>query len=177
MTTALEVGEGVASLPDRSLPSGKTRYPLYRMLGGPQGRSGQVLKISPPPGFDPRTVQLVASRYTDYATRPTFYVILSGKYLTVLSNVTFCYQKGDYVVGLLVNRDGPGKENGCSCFVVVLQASYKSNSSCSCPVTVFCSARTIYCGLQFCMPTLKCHRVSCWGTPGVCLCICRGSVA
>jgi len=24
-----------------------------------------------PPGFDPRTVQLVASRYTDYATRPT----------------------------------------------------------------------------------------------------------
>jgi hypothetical protein len=24
-------------------------------------------KISPPPGFDPRTVQLVASRYTDYA--------------------------------------------------------------------------------------------------------------
>jgi hypothetical protein len=24
-------------------------------------------KISPPPGFDPRTVQPVASRYTDYA--------------------------------------------------------------------------------------------------------------
>ena len=24
-----------------------------------------------PPGFDPRTVQPVASRYTDYATRPT----------------------------------------------------------------------------------------------------------
>ena len=32
----------------------------------------QVRKISPPPGFDPRTVQPVASRYTDYATRPTF---------------------------------------------------------------------------------------------------------
>jgi hypothetical protein len=26
---------------------------------------------SPPPGFDPRTVQPVASRYTDYVTRPT----------------------------------------------------------------------------------------------------------
>ena len=26
----------------------KTRYPLYRRLGGPQGRSGQVRKISPP---------------------------------------------------------------------------------------------------------------------------------
>ena len=52
-------------------PPGKTRYPLYRRLGGPQGRSGQVRKISlPPPGFDPRTVQPVASRYTEYATRP-----------------------------------------------------------------------------------------------------------
>ena len=50
---------------------GKTRYPLYRRLGGPHGRSGQVRKISPPTGFDPRTVQPVASRYTDYATRPT----------------------------------------------------------------------------------------------------------
>ena len=34
---------------------------------GPQGRSGRVRKISPPPGFDPRTVQPVASRYTDCA--------------------------------------------------------------------------------------------------------------
>jgi hypothetical protein len=40
-------------------------------MGGPQDRSGQVRKISLPPGFDPRTVQAVASRYTDYATRPT----------------------------------------------------------------------------------------------------------
>jgi hypothetical protein len=57
--------------PGRSLPPGKTRYPLYRRLDGLQGRSGQVRKISPQPGFDPRTVQPVASRYTDYATRPT----------------------------------------------------------------------------------------------------------
>jgi hypothetical protein len=48
-----------------SLPTGKTRYPLYRRLGGPQGRSGLMRNISPPPGFDPRTVQPVASRYTD----------------------------------------------------------------------------------------------------------------
>jgi len=46
---------------------GKTRYPLYRRMGGSQGRSGRVRKISPPPGFDPRTVQPVASRYTDWA--------------------------------------------------------------------------------------------------------------
>ena len=40
-----------------ALPPGKTRYLLYRRLGGPQGQSGQVRKISHPPGFDPRTVQ------------------------------------------------------------------------------------------------------------------------
>src|SRR5215468_8162126 len=50
-----------------ALPPEKTRYPLYRRLGGPQGRPGRVRKIAPPPGFDPRTVQPVVSRYT----RPT----------------------------------------------------------------------------------------------------------
>jgi hypothetical protein len=43
----------------------ETLYPLYRRLGGPQGRSGRVWKISTPQGFDSRTVQPVASRYTD----------------------------------------------------------------------------------------------------------------
>ena len=43
------------------LTMGKTRYPLYRRLGGPQDRSGRVREISPPPGFDPRTVHPVAS--------------------------------------------------------------------------------------------------------------------
>jgi hypothetical protein len=70
MTTALEGGKRSASRPGRSLPPAKTRYLLYRRLGGHQGRSGQVWKILPPPGFDPLTVQPVASRYTDYATRP-----------------------------------------------------------------------------------------------------------
>ena len=51
MTTALEGGERSASRPGRTLPPGKTRYPLYRRLGGPQGRSGQVRKISPPSGI------------------------------------------------------------------------------------------------------------------------------
>jgi hypothetical protein len=72
MTSALEGGEWTASRPGRNLPPGKTRYPLHRRLGGPQGRSGQVRKISLPPGFDPRTVQSVGSRYTDWATRPTY---------------------------------------------------------------------------------------------------------
>ena len=54
-----------------ALPPGKNRYPLYRRMGGPQARSGRVRKISPPLGFDPRTVQPVASRYTDWAIPPT----------------------------------------------------------------------------------------------------------
>jgi hypothetical protein len=40
---------------------------MYRRIGEPQGRSGWVWKISPPPGFDPRTVQPIANRYTDCA--------------------------------------------------------------------------------------------------------------
>jgi hypothetical protein len=48
-----------------SLSPGKTRYPSYRRLGGPQSRSGQVQKILPPPEFDPQTVRPVASHYTD----------------------------------------------------------------------------------------------------------------
>ena len=51
MTMALEGGEGSAPRPGRSLPPGKTQYPLYRRLGGPQGWSGQVRKISPPTGI------------------------------------------------------------------------------------------------------------------------------
>jgi hypothetical protein len=51
MTTSLEGVEGSASRPGRSLPQGKTRYPLYRRLGGPQGRSAQVRKILSPTGI------------------------------------------------------------------------------------------------------------------------------
>jgi len=73
MTMALEGGEGSASRLVLSLSPAKTRYPLYRRLGGPQVLSGQVRKISPSPEFDPRTVQPVTSRYTECATRPTNY--------------------------------------------------------------------------------------------------------
>jgi hypothetical protein len=61
----------VSTTPRPLFPPGKTRYPLYRRLGGPQDWPGRVRKIAPPPGYDPRTVQSVASRYTDWTTRPT----------------------------------------------------------------------------------------------------------
>jgi hypothetical protein len=76
LTSALD-GVGWSALrPGRFTPGKETRYPLYRRLGGPQGRSGQVRKISPPPGFDPRTFQPVDSRYTDWAI--PVHLILEG---------------------------------------------------------------------------------------------------
>jgi hypothetical protein len=64
LTSMLDGVGGQRNAP-AALPPGKTRYSLYRGLGGLQGRCGRARKISPPPGFDPRTAQLVASRYTD----------------------------------------------------------------------------------------------------------------
>jgi rRNA maturation protein Nop10 len=65
LTSALDGGGWSTPRPGRLTPGKETRYALYRRLGGPQGRSGRVRKISTPPGFDPRTVQPVASRYND----------------------------------------------------------------------------------------------------------------
>ena len=49
-TSALDGIGGQRHAPTALLP-GKTRYPLYRRLGGPQGRSGRAQKISPPTGI------------------------------------------------------------------------------------------------------------------------------
>ena len=47
MTAALEGGEWSAACPSRILPPGKTRYPFYRRLGGPQDWSGWAEKSLP----------------------------------------------------------------------------------------------------------------------------------
>ena len=49
-TSALDGVGGQRHAP-ATLTPGKIRYPLYRKLGGPQGRSGGVRKISPPTGI------------------------------------------------------------------------------------------------------------------------------
>jgi len=59
MTAALEGGEWSAARPGRTLPPGKTQYPFYRMLGGPQGRSGRAENLVPT-GIRSRTLQPVA---------------------------------------------------------------------------------------------------------------------
>jgi len=56
-------GEWSAARPGRNLPPGKTRYRLYRGLGGPQGRSGRAENLVPT-GIRSRTFQPVVSRCT-----------------------------------------------------------------------------------------------------------------
>jgi len=63
MTTALEGGEWSSARPGHSLHPGKTRYPFYRRLGGPQGRSGRAENLVPT-GIQSWTVQPVVSRHT-----------------------------------------------------------------------------------------------------------------
>jgi len=52
-------GVGVSPTPRPPVLPGKTRYPLYRRLGGPRGRSGRVEKLIPT-GIRSRTVHPVA---------------------------------------------------------------------------------------------------------------------
>jgi len=93
MTAALEGGEWSAVRPDRTLPPGKTRYPLYRRLGGHQGRSGRAENLVPT-GIRSRTVQPVVSRYTDWATGPSFSDVLLVFYSTVLPcRAKMCYKR------------------------------------------------------------------------------------
>jgi hypothetical protein len=89
------MGVGVQRHGPAALPSGKTRYPFYRRLGGPQGRSGQVRKVSPTPGFDPRTVQLVASLYTDYAI-PDHAIIIIITIIIIIIILVITFMQGIY---------------------------------------------------------------------------------
>ena len=59
LTSPLGGGGWSKLLPIRFNPGKQIRYPSERRLGGPQGRSGQMRKISPPPGLDSWTVQPV----------------------------------------------------------------------------------------------------------------------
>ena len=84
MTAALEGDEWSAARLGRTLPPGKTGYPFYRRLGGPQGRSGRAKNLVPT-GIRSRTFKAVVSRYTDWATGPkgtTVYVNIF-RYMTL----------------------------------------------------------------------------------------------
>ena len=125
MTAALEGGEWSAACPGQTLPSGKTRYPLNRRLGGPQGRSEWVENLAQP-GFDPRIVQPVVSHYTDWATRPTIInVIILQIYVTTVKQIAISLNRG---IG------------ACFCFKATL-------SSVQIPKPMYCYKRNISLGI------------------------------
>jgi len=99
MTVALEGDEWSAARLGRTLPPKKIRYPFYRRLGGPQGRSERVENLVPT-GIRSRTVQTVVSRYTDLVTRPTQTLLSSG---FILGNSRIRIQK--LAIGLKILYD------------------------------------------------------------------------
>ena len=65
----------VSSTPQPHFTPGKTQYPFYKWLGGPQGWSGWAKNLVST-GIRSWTIQPIVSRYADWATRPTHVHIL-----------------------------------------------------------------------------------------------------
>jgi len=85
MTAALEGGEWSAARPGRTLPPEKTRYPSYRRLGGPQGRSGRAENLVST-GIRSRIVQPVAQSLYRLSYRTHFFSYDGHqKFMTVLT--------------------------------------------------------------------------------------------
>jgi hypothetical protein len=74
-------------------------------------------KSRPPPGFDSRTVQPVASRYTDHATRPTRYTALLQNIYEPVSKYAKQFKK-EYrlplVLGLIKNMMSLVSQQTCN---------------------------------------------------------------
>jgi len=65
------MGWGVSVTSRQHLTPRKDPVPIVQEAGWAPGPAWTGAENLAPPGFDPRTVQPVGSRYTDYATRPT----------------------------------------------------------------------------------------------------------
>ena len=70
MTNGTRRWWGVGVTPWPLFTPGKDPVPIVQEPGRAPGPVWTRAENLTPPGFDPRTVQRIASRYTDYATRP-----------------------------------------------------------------------------------------------------------
>ena len=75
-TSALDGGGWSTARSGRFTPREKTRYPLYRRLCGPKGRSERVRKISPPTGIRSLDRPDRSDRYTDCAISTLIIIII-----------------------------------------------------------------------------------------------------
>jgi len=117
-------GEGSASHPGRSLPPGKTRYPLYRRLGGHPGWSDRVRKISLPPGFDPRTSQPVAQSLYRLSYRAHHKDVLRNRSAGVVKRMN---RKANGHEIAVINRLENGEHQAASCLTEILKRSECDN--------------------------------------------------
>ena len=136
-------GEWSAARPGRTLPPGKTRYPFYRRLGGPQGRSARAENLVPT-GIRSRIIQPVVSRYTDWATRPTFvpYAVPLRNYELCPHNIlcTFLAINCDVIsvnINHLLLLNGRAQLSVCAVRIESLYKAYVKFSVAICPALFY----------------------------------------
>jgi hypothetical protein len=142
------VGGQCQALP--ALHPGKTRYPLYRRMDGPQDCSEQVGKILLPSVFDPQTVQPVASHYTNWAIPARDLQYKLEFWITLNNKVTFwkiisCLAP---ILHIFWNR-------WINIYYSLLEWQYKGTKDLLC--CAHCSY--IYNGFPFCYRHVRCLQV------------------
>ena len=107
LTSALDGVGGQRHAP-AALPPGKTRYPMYRRLGGAQGRSGRVRKISPhhrdsiPGPSSPQRVTIPTELSRPLKSkRSCFFLVLV--YVFIIDVINSWSQIGGFTLKLEVN--------------------------------------------------------------------------
>ena len=136
MTGALEVGEWSAARPGRTLPPGKTRYPFYRRLGGPQGRSGRTENIVLT-GIPSRTAQPLSVAIPTELPDPHIVYIYIYIYI-----ILYCQKEYKYNLFYLCTLNTTGgpvpRLSQCSQTVYIWDLSVSSAKFCG-VITVACN--------------------------------------
>ena len=115
MTTALEEGEWSATRPGCTLPLGKTRYPFYRRLGGPQGWSG-------------RAENLVPTKIYFFCHNKHLYFRRNFRLLQMYLNLTFLNNKLPFLTLNAVNIINKSKDNHRFWDLIVHKCMYVSEN-------------------------------------------------